>query len=927
MPKTGADVLHNQSNPALRLTGKGVIIGFTDTGIETGLPNFRTADGRSRVLSVWDQYETGAPPVGFTYGTEHDSSEINNGTYSMSDGGEHGTHVSGIAAGNGLPGGVYIGMAPEADIIMVANQGDDLWNHGETTVGTLDGYDYIRGKANALGKRFVINTSQGTNMGPHDGTTLFEQAVNADVTAGAIICLSAGNEAASARHASATVPKTGSVEFQFHFLGEPSYTLPLDIWYKRNDRLQIEIRKKSGGVYSAPVVPDTSQEFYFDSVTVAIINTTDSPLNGDNEMYLTVTSTLTLTSPLVMSIRFSPAAGNTLPDGGRVDMWWERNYQVAFLTHADASMTIGMPGCADSAITVASYNNRDGYGSVDDISQFSALGPRRDGVLKPDIAGLGGRIISSLPSGWGEMSGTSMSSPHVAGAVALLLQQHPTWSNAEVRWVLEHTAVADGKTGTVPNSEWGYGKLNVMRASGYVPPKPPSFTALTLNGTDATLTWTDPTQYIDGSPLTTLSDILVVRNDEVIATVAPGVKTYVNHGLTEGVYVYHLLARTSAGLVSGNSQNRMVNLFKKHNPLLLVDDDGGGSYQGYFTDALAACGRTYDYWETAQYGPVSADVLNQYVSTSGGTIWFTGSDYLTALDTSEQSALTTYLGNQGRLFITGQDIGYYLDFMGASSFMSTYLKATYVQDDVGLRGIRGAPGDILSGLLCPISGGTGAKNQDYPDEVNPVSPATSILFYDGSFGSSLGATAQKAGSKAPPTTQGISGSGTAGVKYTSGNGRVVYFAFGFEGIDVAQNRNDVMKKVTDWLFGSQFRWSSAITVRDNCGSSGQLEIGQSATATDGVDTQLGESALPGVPPSGEFDARFILQTTPAVASLRDFRNDSLHSLTWHLKFQGCAYPFTISWDTAGLVQGSILLSDEGDGSVVSVNMHTANSYT
>ena len=467
--KTGADILQVFTDPVRRLTGKGVIIGFTDTGVNTTHQNFKMPDGRTRILYVWDQYSSrgGFPPEGFSYGIEKDSAAINASTWSMDDFYIHGTHVCGIAAGNGMPSKQYIGMAPEADIIMVSNYGDDLINRGLTTVGTLDGYDYIRTKANALGKRFVINTSQGTNLGPHDGTSLFEQAINADVAKGSIICLAAGNEAISDHHASVRVTTFTPEEIECKIKGDTS-SIPMDIWYKKNDRLMLRIKESADTEYVSLFPAVNSTETYsFNSINVTVTTNIGSLLNGDNEIYISFQPKNNVNN-LRMKLQFSVQPGNTLPDGGRVDLWWERDYLVSFMDHVDQSITIGMPACADSAITVASYNNRPMYGSVDDISTFSGRGPRRDGKIKPDIAGIGGMVISSIFfGGYDTLSGTSMSSPHVAGAVALLLQQDTTLTSYQVKQKLLQAATMDEFTGTVPNPIWGYGKLNVLKAAGY----------------------------------------------------------------------------------------------------------------------------------------------------------------------------------------------------------------------------------------------------------------------------------------------------------------------------------------------------------------------------------------------------------------------------------------------------------------------------
>ena len=202
-------------------------------------------------------------------------------------------------------------------------------------------------------------------------------------------------------------------------------------------------------------------------------------------------------------------------------------------------------------------------------------------------------------------------------------------------------------------------------------------------------------------------------------------------------------------------------------PILLVDDDNNSSYQSYFTAALSSLGRGYDTWTVYSQGSPSTATLQAHQVV----IWFTGSDYSTTLTTTDITNLTAYLNGGGKLFITGQDIGYDIN---TNAFYSSYLHASYVADDTNVTTLTGS--DIMAGADITITGGDGASNQTYPSAIGLGSGAAGLYDYAG--------TAY-----------------TWGALRWEGAYRVVYFAFGFEGISAAATRATVMGNVLAWLEG------------------------------------------------------------------------------------------------------------------------------
>jgi subtilisin family serine protease len=130
--------------------------------------------------------------------------------------------------------------------------------------------------------------------------------------------------------------------------------------------------------------------------------------------------------------------------------------------------SVGSPANAPDAIAVAASSEGTDL-PADDIASFSSAGPTPISLLlKPDVTAPGENILSSIPhASWDVWDGTSMATPHVAGAAALLLQRHPTWTPEQVKSALEssgdpvHPA---NQSGEVPTLREGGGRIDLVRA-------------------------------------------------------------------------------------------------------------------------------------------------------------------------------------------------------------------------------------------------------------------------------------------------------------------------------------------------------------------------------------------------------------------------------------------------------------------------------
>lgn len=428
------------------LTGKGVVIGVIDSGIDWRHEDFRRADGTSRIVALWDlgddSYQTSSgaigskPPVYLEaskkwLGTLYTNDQINAaikgpGTVKSADRNGHGTAVAGTAAsngratGNGVPVGTYAGVAPEADLIVVRAMDCDYFSPAASLTA-----EWIISTAKSLGKPAVVNMSYGSQFNTHDGNdedeTFIDSLVGPTVK-GAAIAIAAGNDARYSLHAAgrfAPKKKGQADQFSSAIDFDVRSTSRLLAVFSSSDDWGLAFRSSSPVFTSADGKPAAIFIFnnggtldYATGSQLKNPDQFDSFFNGLRAQFADLsgkTDTLQLQMPTGKYVAWGYGATENVTDGD-FDLYFvepANANKANFGVGTQKSEMITSPGNAKNAITVGAFDfrsrwiNLDGEAtiynlSLGSISPYSNPGFRRDGHVKPDITAPARYTISSL---------------------------------------------------------------------------------------------------------------------------------------------------------------------------------------------------------------------------------------------------------------------------------------------------------------------------------------------------------------------------------------------------------------------------------------------------------------------------------------------------------------------------------------------------
>lgn len=432
-------------------TGKGVIIAIIDSGIDYAHPDFCNSDGSTRILELWDQtlnrvYTQVEINAALQAPTEQQRYEL----VPSRDISGHGTHVTGIAAGNGrASGGRYVGVAPESSLLIV-KLGVVKTNGFPRTTELMAAVDYVLRRAEQYQMPVVVNLSFGNNYGGHDGRSLLETYLN-EVSSywKNVIVAGTGNEGTSRIHTSgrfsmqnetsvflkqkgttstasevkseaipATINNTVPQDIQLA-VGAYETGFSLQIWKSYADDMRVTVIHPNGISSSEIRLEQGIQRIYLEGTELLVYYGTPLPYTVSQEVFFDFIPSGAYVDSGVWIIRLTP--GRIVE--GSYDMWlpWQGGLSegTGFLYPTEET-TLTIPSTADKVISVAAYDSR-----YQTLADFSGRGYTRNRTeIKPDVAAPGVDIIAAAPGGgYDTRTGTSMAAPYVTGLAARKMQR------------------------------------------------------------------------------------------------------------------------------------------------------------------------------------------------------------------------------------------------------------------------------------------------------------------------------------------------------------------------------------------------------------------------------------------------------------------------------------------------------------------------
>ena len=492
------------------LSGEDVLVVILDRGIDYRHPDFLDDNGNTRLAYMYDMLDpTGAndPNNPYGIGTIFDRAAIdaaldNNDPPLSTDRYGHGTATSGIAAGNGsgTVSGEFQGVAPNATLISIKITHDPFPAFGGQPAqsGFFDptylpvAMQFAEDKIAELGLPAVTLMNIGSIGGPTDGTSSIARAIDDFVSNGNTFVCGVGDDGGNDNHASGNISQSQTIEIDV-FKGEPGF-LRFDLWYSEDDRLTVRIERPNGtveGPFPAPSGPSVAQDNFLSGISIFH--------RGKDVEFFGATSNR---RELLIDIGGATGTYKVILEGAQISSgdfhatlnpstYFNNNRFTSFVT---PGYSINDYASANLVITPGDYVVKNdwidingtpraitGQGDVGELWLGSSSSPTHDERLGIDFAAPGevchaayadntyyefftANVLQNSNGLYGIQNAVSAAAPLSTGVIALMLEVNPDLTPSEIRDILRDSARQDSFTGSVPNDDWGYGKLDALAA-------------------------------------------------------------------------------------------------------------------------------------------------------------------------------------------------------------------------------------------------------------------------------------------------------------------------------------------------------------------------------------------------------------------------------------------------------------------------------
>lgn len=482
-PSSVDNINNIKINPYLDLTGRNVLIGLVDTGIDYLNEEFIREDDTSRIIYIWDQTIKNNTDDSVYIGQIYSNEQINNAIKAYRNNEDpykivpskdeigHGTKAAGIIGARGY-NNEFQGIANESSFVVVKllessnfkNQLEEnrvqyapVYNSSEF----VSGLEYLKKISMELKRPMVIYIGVGSTEGSHDGTTLVSRYITSIGGNRGICCVSGvGNEGDSQGHTSGYIKGVGDRKIVDLRIPREIKYFHFNIWIRRPNIASINVISPTGEastILEAKSGKIQPIKFVFLNTTMTVEYYNPEHFTG-HEVISVIFNDI---KPGIWSFNL---IGNYITDG-RYDIWLSPKSTLPENTvflEPDPFNTLTIPSEAVNVVTVAYYGNNNA------LVAASGKGFNTNNLINPDIATIGINILTTKVSGGiTTFSGSSAATAIIAGACALLLQwgiidgNDVTMYTKKIRSYLMYGA-SRNQMYRYPSREIGYGEFDLL---------------------------------------------------------------------------------------------------------------------------------------------------------------------------------------------------------------------------------------------------------------------------------------------------------------------------------------------------------------------------------------------------------------------------------------------------------------------------------